>query len=140
MKKHGVASDLCHICTRSGVSAVVAAGDLPLSPAYRAFCTAAEIDLPTLALSGGEDYNLLFAVEAERAETVEALGRLDGLPPLSRIGRIEAGAPRVFCENDKGVRGPLEPSGYDHFKPQYGGPGGLRNRTDAQGSTPGRSP
>jgi thiamine-monophosphate kinase len=117
----GVASDLRHICARSDVSAVIAGASLPLSPAYRAYCAAAEIDPLSLALTGGEDYELLFTVEADRADRLEALGGRDGLPPPTRIGRIEAGDPQVLLENAEGYLEQFDASGYDHFRPGRGG-------------------
>ncbi len=109
----GVASDLQHICKQSGVSAVVAAGAVPLSPALGAFCEATETEPLSQALSGGEDYELLFTVDVERAEAIK---EREDLPAISEIGRIEAGEAAIFLEDAEGGRKELEESGFDHFK------------------------
>ncbi|MBE3603795.1 hypothetical protein IMX07_09185 [bacterium] len=76
--------DLGHLLERSGVGAEIDARSIPLSPAYR---TVAGGDLK-LALGGGEDYELLFALRKERSEAdlTQRLG-----VPVSRIGRIVRG-------------------------------------------------
>ena len=114
----GLASDLRHICTQSGTSAAIAADRVPMSPALRRFCGATETDPLSPALSGGEDYELLFTVDPERSGRIETLGREDGLPPITRIGRVEAGPPALFLRDRDGGREPLEASGFDHFRRQ----------------------
>jgi thiamine-monophosphate kinase len=68
------------------------------------------------ALSGGDDYELLFTIAAERVTEFEAL-RGDLEPACTRIGRItqrDPGQPVVQC-----LRGgrpvTVVTSGYDHF-------------------------
>jgi len=80
----GLWQDLGHLLERSGVGAEIDARSIPLSPAYR---TVAGGDLK-LALGGGEDYELLFALRKERSEAdlTQRLG-----VPVSRIGRIVRG-------------------------------------------------
>jgi thiamine-monophosphate kinase len=62
----GLAQDLGHICRASGCGAVVEAAALPLSDAARA-AVAADPALLSLALSGGDDYELLFAAPPGRS-------------------------------------------------------------------------
>ena len=114
----GAASDLRHICQRSEVSAAVVSDRVPTSPALRSFCRATGTDPMSPALSGGEDYELLFTVDPERAGRIEALGREGDLPPVTRIGRIETGPPALFLQAKDGGREPLEASGFDHFRRQ----------------------
>lgn len=109
----GAASDLRHVCRQSGVGAVVAADAVPLSPALRAFCEATQTDPLCPALSGGEDYELLFTVDPER---VRALKAWEALPAICPVGRIEAGEARIFLEGVEGGRKVLEGAGFDHFK------------------------
>jgi thiamine-monophosphate kinase len=77
----GLLQDLGHILERSGVGAEIDAEALPLSAAYREVVG----DDRTLALSGGEDYELLFCLRPGHDE--RALARRLKLP-VRRIGRI----------------------------------------------------
>jgi thiamine-monophosphate kinase len=80
----GVWQDLGHILERSRVGALVDPAALPLSDAYRAAMGA---DL-TLALGGGEDYELLFCLRSGHSE--RDLARRLGVP-VRRIGTIVRG-------------------------------------------------
>ena len=62
-------------------------------------------------LFGGDDYELLFTVSADRAAGFDA-GTFAGVP-VHRIGVVEAGA-GVRCERD-GCVVDLRGGGYDHF-------------------------
>ena len=61
----GLASDLFHICNKSGVGAAIYEDKLPIEK--QTFETAAEFELDpnTAALNGGEDYELLFTIKQE---------------------------------------------------------------------------
>jgi thiamine-monophosphate kinase len=72
-----------------------------------------------LALHGGDDYELLAAIEPRAFEHVAAgfakrFGR-----PLLRIGRFETGEGRAWIGR-YGKRGVVTPSGYDHMKRMRG--------------------
>jgi thiamine-monophosphate kinase len=66
-------------------------------------------------LSGGDDYELVFTVPAERHEEVLTLGERLSLPVVS-IGHIEAGTAGALTVQDAAGR-PIEIAGrgYDHF-------------------------
>ncbi len=108
----GVASDLRHICRQSGVSAVIGETMIPVSPAFRRFCELSNLGTLDLAISGGEDYELLFTVTPGARNDIEAL---DGGSRICRIGRVEAGDGSVYLENTQGTRTELETQGFDHF-------------------------
>jgi thiamine-monophosphate kinase len=73
----GLIADLEHICEVSDLTAVIEAPRVPLSPAARTTITAAPERLAT-ALTGGDDYEILFiapqATSAELAELARTLG------------------------------------------------------------------
>jgi thiamine-monophosphate kinase len=92
----GLLQDLGHILDRSGVAAEIDASAIPLSPAYR---TVTNGDLE-LALSGGEDYELLFCMPP--GHSASALTRRLGLPVTS-IGKIVRGRGATLIGPD-GVR------------------------------------
>lgn len=103
----GLLADLGHIAEASAVAATIEAERVPLSPAgFRA----ARLDL---ALSGGDDYEILFAAPPDAEAAVVALSGELGLP-LTRIGRIEAGA-GVTAVNAAGAPIVLRSAGWKHF-------------------------
>lgn len=59
----GIASDLRHILETSGVCAEISLASLPVSEELKDFCKLHNLDPYELAVSGGEDYELLFTVD-----------------------------------------------------------------------------
>jgi thiamine-monophosphate kinase len=85
----GLVGDLGHICARSRVRAVIGADRVPLSdPARRAI--ERDPSLLKLAISGGDDYELLFTAPAAQGDAIAELAKETGVP-LTEIGHIEAG-------------------------------------------------
>jgi thiamine-monophosphate kinase len=109
----GLGVDAGRIGAASGVRVVLEADLLPLSAALLAFAAMDDGDALELALSGGDDYELLFTVPADREE---ALGRAlgGGSVPLTRIGVVEAGSGAVL----RGAAGERDVSamGHDHLE------------------------
>ncbi|MDP4264137.1 MAG: thiamine-phosphate kinase [Bacteroidota bacterium] len=58
----GLSSDLLHICKASGVGCVLYEEKIPIAEATRLAAFKFEIDPTACALSGGEDYELLFTI------------------------------------------------------------------------------
>jgi thiamine-monophosphate kinase len=81
----GLVQDMGHIAARSGVAVTIDAAALPLSDAARE-----APDALTCALSGGDDYELLFTSPPDRRLQIAALARELGIP-LTRIGRTADG-------------------------------------------------
>jgi thiamine-monophosphate kinase len=112
----GLWQDLGHVLERSGVGAEIDAGALPLSAAYRAALGGD----PTLALGGGEDYELLFCMRAPRAAS--ALTRSLGVR-VSRIGRVTSSG-RAVLTNASGAAlraGAPALAGWDQLRSQANG-------------------
>jgi hypothetical protein len=87
--------------------------ELPISPALRSFSTLAGCDAISLAVEGGDDYELLFTVAAADAP------RFSDPPPewgvdVQQIGRVEAGE-GIFLEEEGGLR-PIGDLGFDHLE------------------------
>ncbi len=80
----GLLIDAERLCAASGVAARIDADRLPLPPALR---TIAPDDARALALSGGEDYELLFAVPRTRVAALHAARASLGCP-VTRIGEL----------------------------------------------------
>lgn len=110
----GLASDLCHICERSGVGAIVDLAAIPMSDELRALCRVTGADPVQLALSGGEDYRLLVTVDPAgvdglRRQVATATGRR-----LHDIGQIVA-EDGILLRTRDGTLSPMSSSGWDHF-------------------------
>ena len=110
----GLALDLSRMCAASRVSASVPVADVPLSEAGRAIAAKDAAAMQTI-LTGGDDYEILAAVPAERAGAFEAASLAAGVP-VTRIGAVAAGAgaPRFLAAGGQELV--LNAKGYEHFK------------------------
>ncbi|QQS12576.1 MAG: thiamine-phosphate kinase [Rhodospirillales bacterium] len=86
----GLVADLGHICARSGVAAVVDADRVPLSAAAAA-AVAADPSRLAVALTGGDDYELLFTAPRSAAAAIHEAARAADVP-VAEIGVVEAGS------------------------------------------------
>lgn len=116
----GLSGDLLAVCTESGLTATVDAAAIPVNGHVVALERARGGDAFSLALHGGEDYELLMAVPEERVGDLMGLGVVWDVP-LSVIGRFKAGAPGVVLNVAGGESRVLAASGHDHFRPGSGG-------------------
>lgn len=78
----GLSSEIIHLCKNSRVGVNLFEDKIPLDPAVIAACEEFEIDSTTIALSGGEDYELLFTIAQEDFEKIK------GNPNFSIIGHM----------------------------------------------------
>lgn len=107
----GLYSDIGHILQRSAVGASIDVQKIPLSQALKDSCdqtTALE-----LALSGGEDYELLFTVPENKRGSLEVLLSPYGVP-LSCIGRVTGLAGKLELRNGEQQYN-FEHQGFKHF-------------------------
>lgn len=111
----GLAGDLGHILTASGVGAELDLADLPLSPPVAAaVARAADWSLP---LSSGDDYELCFCVPPDRFDAVQSRAAALGCP-VQAVGHIRA-APGLICRLPDGDILTTNGAGYDHFATQH---------------------
>ncbi|NTU54586.1 MAG: thiamine-phosphate kinase [Chlorobiaceae bacterium] len=66
----GLVADLGHICRRSGVGAHIEESRIPVLPDARAIAEEFQQDVFDWALSGGEDYQLLFTLPKEQYDSI----------------------------------------------------------------------
>jgi len=78
----GLSSELFHLCTQSKVGCKIYEDKLPLDPQVISACEEFELDSTMVALSGGEDYELLFTVP------IGDFDKIKGNPNFSIIGHI----------------------------------------------------
>jgi thiamine-monophosphate kinase len=107
----GLSMDLPRLCTASGTGAEICGDRLPV------FRDAARwaADPMQLALHGGEDFELLFAVSPRRAARLEAAWPRD-FPRLTRIGCLCRGRGISWIPAQGAAPVPLRPEGFDHFR------------------------
>ena len=95
----GLAADAGHIAESSGAVVTIDIERVPFAP-----CTS-----PELALSGGEDYELLVTAAALNSDEFQ---RAFGIP-LTRIGTVTRGGPEVRVLKEG--RAIAAPAGFDHL-------------------------
>ena len=105
----GLVSDLNHICRASGVSARVELDRVPVAAPVRDSFGDRALEL---ALTGGEDFELLFTASAEFVKRVIAAAPC----PVTAIGEILAeGDGRTVLVDGRGEPVTLAGTGWDHF-------------------------
>ena len=102
----GLVQDLGHMCKGAGLSAVIRAGLVPVSPA--AACGEAALEA---RLTGGDDYELLLAVPPGQGEALKAAC---GDLRVTKIGMFQAGN-GVHVLNDSGAMMQFTKPGWRHF-------------------------
>ena len=78
----GLSSEILHICKQSEVGCSIYEEKLPMDPQFISVCEEFNIDATTIAINGGEDYELLFTISLEDFDKIKAN------PNLSVIGHI----------------------------------------------------
>ena len=110
----GLSGDLRHLCEKSGVGAEIEAEKLPISVACQAYGQATGCSPVQLALTGGEDYELLFTVAPGSRRTIEQQARTRGYH-MTCIGTIRPKRFGIQLSSD-GQRRPLLATSYEHFR------------------------
>ena len=108
----GLVADLGHLCKASEVGAILKAGQVPIHPRVKAAFPKESLDF---ALSGGEDYELLFAVHPSKKHLLEKRYP-STFPPLRRIGALTAGTGVRWRPVPGAQARLLAAKGYDHFR------------------------
>jgi thiamine-monophosphate kinase len=108
----GLLQDLGHLCEASHVGAVVDAPALPLSLAYQTMLGKNHWET---ALTGGEDYELLFTAAQEQREGIVHLAQTSTCP-ITRIGHIASRPEGLTVRGQDGSPLMLARSGFDHFR------------------------
>lgn len=68
----GLSSEIMHLCKQSKVGCELYEDKIPLDPQVISTCEEFEIDSTTVALNGGEDYELLFTISQEDYPKIKA--------------------------------------------------------------------
>jgi len=105
----GLISDLGHICKASQVGARIEVERVPIEPAVKANFGDRALEL---ALSGGEDYELLFTASTKVIDKIRATASC----PITVIGEIVADKTgRITLVDRQGNPFRLDKKGWEHF-------------------------
>jgi thiamine-monophosphate kinase len=108
----GLASDLVHLCERSGVGARIERGRVPVAACTRFWAERWGLDPWKLAAGGGEDFELLLALP----ETALERWRRRGLPhPPRVIGQVVERRQGLREVGEDGRSRPWKRGGFQHF-------------------------
>lgn len=105
----GLSTDLGRLCRASNAGAVVET--IPVDPAAVAVAAAAGADATAWARDGGEDYELLAAIDHRAFEHLAARFRARFAHELLRVGTVTEGGGVRLANGD-----PIAPSGWDHLR------------------------
>jgi thiamine-monophosphate kinase len=112
----GLLLDLCRLCAESAVGARIDVPSVPVAAELLELAGVLGVDPLELALSGGEDYELLATIDPAATDTARAKLHDRFGVPLTDVGEIvEHGFVAVDAERRER---PIEPGGWDHFAPR----------------------
>lgn len=104
----GLASEILHLCDQSGLGCALYEEKIPVDPTVVTAASDFKLDPTLCALSGGEDYELLFTV------ALSDFDKLKGSPHFTVIGHMAEGAAPQLIARD-GTAHPLTAQGWDAF-------------------------
>jgi thiamine-monophosphate kinase len=119
----GLGADCVHLAAASGVRAEIDLGRVPVQDGVSDLASIAGLDVLDLVAGGGEDYELLAALPAERVdEAGPAVGRSGAA--LTVIGELSAGEGVELRDATGGLR---QVAGFDHLASGPGSAGSARS-------------
>jgi thiamine-monophosphate kinase len=109
----GLSMDLPRLCAASNVGAEIRVQSLPVFPESAMW----NLNPVALALHGGEDYELLFAVPRSKSRMLEEIYPAT-FPPITRIGEMNPDKGKVWLVDQESGQGRrlLPKRGWDHFR------------------------
>lgn len=105
----GLASELHHICKQSGVGAYIEETGVSIHPDAQMMAINFKLDPITCALSGGEDYELLFTIDPSDIEKIKYL------PDIYIAGEIVPKEDGIKLHTKGGNVHPILAQGWQHF-------------------------
>jgi thiamine-monophosphate kinase len=103
----GLSSEILHICKQSNVGCNLFEEKLPLDPQLINVCEEFNIDSTTVAINGGEDYELLFTI------AIEDYDKIKGNPNFTIIGHVLPHNDGVHLITRSNTKIPLKARGWD---------------------------
>lgn len=105
----GLSSEIIHICKQSNVGCGLYENKIPLDPVVISTCEEFNIDSTTVALNGGEDYELLFTVSQEDFPKIKAN------PNLTVIGFMTEKDSGIHLVTRAETKIPIKAQGWKNF-------------------------
>ncbi len=105
----GLSSEIIHICKQSKVGCDLYEEKIPLDPQVISTCEEFNIDSTTVALNGGEDYELLFTISQDDFPKIKAN------PNLTVIGYVKEEKEGIHLVTRADTRIPLKAQGWKNF-------------------------
>lgn len=105
----GLSSELLHICRKSGVGCVVHDDKIPVHADSKAAAEELYLSSVTCALSGGEDYELLFTVDQKDFEAISKN------PDIAVIGYVTEAEKGALLQTKAGPAHKLTAQGWNAF-------------------------
>ena len=109
----GLGADAAHVAAASGVRLAIELERVPVQAGVDEIASAADVDRWDLVAAGGEDYELLATLPAERLSEAAAAVAESGTT-LTTIGEVTDGEGVTLRQPGGSVR---EPSGFDQLRP-----------------------
>ena len=103
----GISSEILHLCKQSNVGCNLYEDKLPLDPQFIAVCEEFNIDSTTIAINGGEDYELLFTLP------ISDFDRIKGNPNFTIIGHITEASEGIHLITRANTKIPLKARGWN---------------------------
>lgn len=105
----GLSSEIIHLCKNSKVGANLFEEKIPLDPAVISVCEEFNIDSTTIALNGGEDYELLFTVDQKD------FNKIKGNPNFTIIGHMTEEREGMHLVTRGNQKIPMKAQGWNTF-------------------------
>jgi thiamine-monophosphate kinase len=111
----GLLGDLGHICESSGVGAEIFRNKLPISQPMRNLINPQGWDIFETIVGDSDDYELIITCSPENMVRIKGVIAEVSNVPVTEIGII-TGQEGIKIITPDGVRHPVRPAGWDHFK------------------------
>ncbi len=108
----GLSSEIMHLCKQSNVGCNLYEDKIPLDPQVISTCEEFKLDSTMVALSGGEDYELLFTISQEDFPKIKAN------PNLTVIGHMTQESEGIHLVTRANTKIPLKAQGWNAMDEQ----------------------
>lgn len=103
----GLSSEIIHLCKQSGVGCNLYEEKIPVDPQFINVCEEFNIDSTTVAINGGEDYELLITIKMEDYDKIKAN------PNFTVIGHMTQESEGIHLITRANTKIPLKARGWD---------------------------
>lgn len=103
----GLSSEIMHLCKQSQVGCNLYEDKLPLDPQFINVCEEFDLDSTTVAINGGEDYELLFTISINDFEKIK------GNPNFTIIGHMTQESEGIHLVTRANTKIQLKSRGWD---------------------------